>query len=217
MSQPSQRRRVVVPAFVPVVLVGLFAASPASADLVGATVGARVGGYGFRQPATETGGHTGWEDCRMNGLGLFAQANFLGLFGEAGIDTYFADAFPRSGHAHDASDGAADALAMDRSSTLVSAAVGVRMFPWLPVSPYLQLGAGVELTRVSLPEAGLEDSRVLPLGFIGVGGDLKVGRRLRLGANLRVHVMGHFEHDGSTLEPEPELAAQGQFYVSYTL
>ena len=63
------------------------------------------------------------------------------------------------------------------------------------------------------------------------GGELRLGRT-SLGASLRAHVMGHFDHDaawgahdhaaaltsdGADLTVSPEIAAQGQFYVAYRL
>ena len=69
----------------------------------------------------------------------------------------------------------------------------------------------------------------MPVGFVGVGGDLRMGYHTVLGANLRAHVMGNFEYDPAQLEmqpgwtappaadevfdPSPDAAAQMQFYV----
>jgi hypothetical protein len=69
----------------------------------------------------------------------------------------------------------------------------------------------------------------LPAGFVGIGGDLRIGDRTVLGANLRAHVMGNFAYDPDELEmqpgwtvppaaadvfdPSPDAAAQMQFYV----
>ena len=51
--------------------------------------GARIGGYGFRRDGATA--FTGkWDECRMNGVGVFAQKTVRGpLFAEAGLDTYF--------------------------------------------------------------------------------------------------------------------------------
>jgi hypothetical protein len=100
---------------------------------------------------------------------------------------------------------------------------------WL--SGYAQIGVGVELTRVAVPydDHELTDELALPVGFIGIGGDIKIASKTYLGANFRAHVMGNFDYDPAKLEmergwttppsagevfaPSPDLAAQGQFYV----
>jgi hypothetical protein len=162
-------------------------------------VGFRIGGYGFREP----GFAGGWHDCRMNGVGVFAARSVAPLVEvEAGLDAYFAAAEEEpSEHSHGA---------MDRVSTLLSVAGAVRPLPAARVSPYAQLGVGLELTRVTVE--AMESSRVLPLAFFGIGADLRVGRA-RLGMVLRIHAMGHFEHDAE-LTVEPELASQLQFYAA---
>jgi len=95
------------------------------------SVGFRIGGYGFRREGD--GSTDSWNQCRMNGLGVFANRAIRGpMFIEAGLDTYF------STHQAAATD-----LPIDRQSALVSAAIGVRtsFAPWL--HGYLQLGGGV--------------------------------------------------------------------------
>lgn len=188
-------------------------ASRAAAEVQSVGIGLRVGGYGFREPSAE--GRNGWNDCRMNGIGLFAQRLLSStFFAEVGLDGYFADSFPTDGGDAAATHGHG---AMDRRSALASVAGGFRMWPEARVAPYVQIGGGVELTRVEM--AGREDSRVLPFGFVGFGGDLRLGDHLRLGVSIRISGMGHFEHDElastSTLSVEPEFAAQAQFYARY--
>jgi hypothetical protein len=176
----------------------LLVSSAAHADRF---VGARIGGYGFRRPATD-GGRTAWDDCRMNGVGVFAQQGLpLGTFVELGLDAYFGDDFGTPGAPP----------AMDRVSGLTTLAGGVRGWPGGVFSPYVQLGLGLELTRVVID--GRDGNYALPLGFFGIGGDVRVGR-FRLGASLRVHAMGKFE---GALDPEPELASQAQFYAMMSL
>jgi hypothetical protein len=169
-------------------------------------VGFRVGGYGFREPGTDLG----WQDCRMNGVGLFAERSLVPLVSlEVGLDAYFA-------HGHDPVDEESHHdthAAMDRVSTLVSAAGLVRPLPGARVSPYVEVGLGLELTRVAVDTD--EQSYVLPLAFFGLGGDLRLGRA-RLGAVFRMHAMGHFDH-AAELSVEPELAAQLQFYAALAL
>ncbi len=215
---------------------GLAAAEPTGPGRVPAahtptplTVGARVGGYGFRRPgAVDVTGHVAWDDCRMNGVGMFARRPVGRLFAEAGADLYFAETFPiPTTH---------DDHAMDRMSGLLTVAIGADLVHTRRFVGYAQLGAGLELTRVSMTKADgevLRDQRALPLGFVGFGGELRLGARTALGASLRTHVMGHFDHDEQAgpagaaalatgtadggLDASPEIAAQGQFYVSYQL
>jgi hypothetical protein len=210
------------------------AAAPAAADPEGTPTvaakvapspygfGARVGGYGFRRDADDA--RSNWDECRMNGLGVFGQRT-LGAYAfvEAGLDLYFSESFPMQPNHGD--------LPIDRFSGLVSAAIGMRADgPWR-TSGYAQLGAGVELTHVSVPygDDSISDQMALPEGFLGIGGDLRVGDRTYLGANLRAHLMGNFAYDRDELamqpgwtsppaaaevfDPSPDLAAQAQFYV----
>jgi hypothetical protein len=186
-------------------------------------IGVRVGGYGFRQAPTAQSDHTGWTGCRMNGIGLFGERT-LGarFFVEGGLDAYFTDDTGTGFHDHDGPDMKPPWI--DRVSGLASVAGGVRLWPGARVSPYLQLGVGLEATRIKVKaEDGslIEDGLVLPFGFIGLGGDLRLGR-VRLGMSLRIHAMGTIDQrdplaPGQALEPEPELAAQGQFYAKFAL
>jgi hypothetical protein len=184
--------------------------------------GARVGGYGFRREEGDR--RNAWDECRMNGLGVFGERR-VGehFFVEGGLDLYFSESFPQP-------DNEAD-LPIDRMSGLVTAAVGLRTpGPWR-TSGFAQVGAGVEMTRVSVPygEARITDSMVLPAGFLGVGGDVDIGGRTHLGASFRAHVMGNFDYDPEDLmmqpgwtsppaadevfDPTPDAAAQVQFYL----
>jgi hypothetical protein len=198
----------------------LHASAPALAD----GFGARVGGYGFRRDRGGT--RSAWDECRMNGLGVFADHALRGpLFVEAGLDLYFSESFPQQRPAGD--------LPIDRSSGLLSAAIGARaqFTGWL--RGYVQLGAGVEATRVAVPygDAGvmIRDTKVMPEGFLGLGGDLRVGSHTYVGANLRTLVMGNFDYDPTKLQmtgtwpvppsadavfaAAPGVAAQAQFYL----
>ena len=70
----------------------------ASAEPIVENMGVRVGGYGFRE-ATHASGEgksgTGWQACRMNGLGVFANKGMgKNFFVEGGLDTYFTETFP---------------------------------------------------------------------------------------------------------------------------
>jgi hypothetical protein len=108
---------------------------------------------------------------------------------------------------------------IDRSSALATVAVGARFLTDANLSPYLQLGLGAELTQVSLPALGLEDTALLPMGFFGVGANIRVTERTMIGASLRVNAMGYYDDAQfqAELKPEIELATQGQFYATFAL
>lgn len=195
------------------------AARPATYDL-----GVRIGGYGFRRDGDARPGDE-WSECRMNGLGVFASRALPGpLFVEAGLDMY--SSIEPTG------DAAAMDLPIDRTSGLFSVAGGVRtqLAPWL--RGYLQLGAGVELTRVSVPygDDTIRDTKAMPEGFFGFGADLRIARRTYLGAAFRTLMMGNFDYTRAELDQKQEwgfstpdaavvfdaslgFAAQGQFYL----
>lgn len=186
----------------------------------GYELGVRVGGYGFRREhAASTTAQ--WDECRMNGLGVFGTRELTGpVFVEAGLDMY-------------SSIGAAQPqdLPLDRTSGLVSAAVGARtqIASWL--RGYVQLGAGVELTSLSVPYGNerIRDRKAMPEGFFGVGVDLRVARGTHVGASLRTLVMGNFDYDPARLDMDngwvaapssrevfdasPDVATQAQFYI----
>lgn len=204
-------------AWVTVGFLGISVGGVASADdnmSAGAsyTVGARVGGYGFR--STDAEGKAAWDDCRMNGIGLFGQrAMTRHLSLEAGLDTYFADETGLPGHDHGGGDADVMGEGMDRVSTIGTFGAALNLIPGYRVTPTLGAGFGVELTRVSMP-GHADASRVLPMGYIGFGVDGRVWKSMHVGANVRINAMGHFDHDDPTadMKAEPELASQGQFY-----
>ncbi len=194
----------------------LFVATSATAYAEDFELGARVGGYGFRRDNQED-----WTKCRMNGFGVFGGRALPGpLFVEAGIDMYSSLA----------PDSASD-LPISRTSGLLSTAIGARsqLATWL--RGYVQLGAGVELTRVSVPygDEKLRDSKALPEGFFGIGLDIKLAKGTYIGSSFRTLVMGNFDYDPARLEmneqwawqpqqdevfdASPDVAAQVQFYV----
>lgn len=183
-------------------------------------LGVRIGGYGFRREGDARPGH-GWTECRMNGLGVFGTRTLPGpFFVEAGLDMY------SSADVTNEMD-----LPIDRTSGLVSGAVGVRtqVASWLRA--YVQLGAGMEVTKVSVPygDQRIRDTKAMPEGFFGVGADLKIWKGTHIGATFRTLVMGSFDYDPSHLDPDggwvaaptsdevfspsTGVAAQGQFYI----
>jgi hypothetical protein len=203
---------------------------PTSGDTA---VGFRIGGYGFRREGDFRPG-AGWNECRMNGLGVFLQRDLRGpLFVEGGLDAYFTQDFIESSPSTD--------LPLDRMSGLISAAIGAhsQLTPWL--RGYVQLGAGVELTRLSVPYGDADGTqtttiradKALPEGFFGVGADVRISRGTYIGASIRMLLMGNFDYSASRLmmgnqwvaQPTadqvfaatPDLAAQGQFYLRRAL
>jgi len=181
--------------------------------------GVRVGGYGFRREGDTSSNN--WNECRMNGLGVFGQRALRGpFFVEAGLDTYFS-----------IGQGEPTDLPIDRENVLVSAAAGVRtsLTSWLHA--YAQLGTGVELARLSVPYGGstISDDKAMPEGFFGFGGDLRLAHGTYFGATIRVLVMGNFDYDPQRLQmssswvappppssvfaASPDLATQAQFYL----
>jgi hypothetical protein len=208
-----------------VALSGVAAAEPASPSVAATsdspyTMGVRVGGYGFNRENDNSS--TSWNECRMNGLGVFAQRALRGpLFVEAGLDTYFS-----------IGQGAPNDLPIDRQSALVSGAIGVRtnITPWL--RGYLQLGAGVELARLAVPYGDgstIREDKAMPDGFFGIGGDIRIAHGTFIGASVRTLVMGNFSYDpmrlqmsnqwvaapapGDVFSASPGFAEQAQFYV----
>lgn len=196
--------------------------APAVASADGPTyeLGVRIGGYGFRREGDPRPG-SGWTECRMNGLGVFGTRTLRGpFFVEAGLDMYTAADVTNPMD-----------LPIDRTSGLLSGAIGVRtqVASWLRA--YVQLGTGLEVTKVSVPygDQRIRDTKALPEGFFGVGADLKVWKGTHIGASFRTLVMGSFDYDPSKLDPaagwvaKPTaetvfdatsgVAAQGQFYV----
>lgn len=179
-------------------------------------LGARVGGYGFRRDSQQE-----WTECRMNGFGVFGGRALRGpLFVEAGLDMYSS-----------LEPALATDLPIDRTSGLVSGAIGARtqIASWL--RGYVQLGGGIELTRVSVPygDDRIRDNKVMPEGFFGIGFDIKLAKSTHLGSSFRTLLMGNFDYDPANLEMKdawawqpsadvvfdasPDVATQVQFYV----
>ncbi len=200
-----------------VTLVTLAIPLGASAEPIVENMGMRVGGYGFREATQAFGDEksgTGWQACRMNGIGVFANKSLnKRFFVEGGFDTYFADGFP-TGEAMGTYN-----TPIDRSSALLTAAAGARFSNGTRLTPYLQVGIGAELTQVSLPALALEDTALLPMGFFGAGANIRVTDSLQVGASFRVNAMGYYDDAQfqTELSPALELATQGQFYASFAL
>ena len=186
-------------------------------------VGARVGGWGYRREG-DPQAVEGWRAGRMNGVGVFASRALRGrVFVEAGLDLYASDNTVLGSPSTD--------VAADRLSGLATTAIGARLplTSWL--RGFVQVGGGVELTRVSVAY-GMErvrDRRVFPEGFLGAGLDLRVARGTYLGASFRMLATGVYEYDRERLDqsagwvttPTADevfdasagMAAQGQFFL----
>lgn len=182
--------------------------------------GARIGGYGFRDPD----GGVAWDACRMNGFGVFGTLDVNKyLYGELSADFY-------------AATPAVVSQGLDRTSTHALTGVGLRMLPDLFITPFVVVGGGAEYTRVQMP-AGKVDA-VYPMGYIGLGGDLNVTRELKLGATVRMLATTRptfaSTRDGGSLygasseaaltgqgsteaEMQFDIASQAQFFVRYAL
>ena len=168
--------------------------------------GARVGGYGFRAPATGK-----WDDCRMQGVGVFGTLDFgRHVFVELAVDSYQAVAAAETG--------------MDRVSVLGTSAVGLRMFPDFAVTPNVHAGGGVEWTRVE--DMGARKEGLYPVGFLGLGLEANLVSSFRLGANLRMVGMAHpkereamkgVEGPAKGVEMEFQPASQVQLFARYVL
>lgn len=192
----------------------VFSSSAAMAETY--DMGVRIGGYGFRREGEQI-----WDECRMNGFGIFGGRKLAGpLFVEAGLDMYGS-----------VGEGQPSDLPIDRASGLLSTAIGARtqVFSWL--RGYVQLGGGVELTSVSVPygEQRISEKKALPQGFFGVGIDIRFAKGTYGGASFRTHVMGNFDYDPQRLEmsqgwlaapsssevfdASADVAAQVQFYI----
>ena len=180
-------------------------------------IGIRVGGYGFREIANDES--TRWTDCRMDGLGLFNTYELGGgFFTEAGLDYY--QAIGR----------VVDEEGMDRISVSAIGAIGFRMFPWFVISPYVQLGGGVEYSKVTWTGFETENNGFHPVGFLGIGSDVNIGDHVRLGMNIRALMMAGFpppehgpahQHGGvhfhSPSDAEAAAAGQVQFFFRYQI
>ncbi len=168
-----------------------FATEAASDEGMEFGLGARIGGYGFRDQA---GGGTGWNDCRMDGAGLFGTLDVTRhFFGEVSGDLY-----------HATGTTVADE-GMDRSSVHALGAVGARLLPGYFFTPYLQVGGGAEFTKVAMD--GKSDRFTLPEGFFGLGGELN-WKQLHFGATLRFATMGHPVHEYGVGQQDEGVAHQ---------
>ncbi len=200
---------------------------PATSSTSRFDVGARVGGWGYRREGDPTPVQ-GWRAGRMNGVGVFgSRAVTQRLVVEIGLDLYASDTLLLASPSTD--------VPVDRMSGLVTTAIGARLplASWL--RGFVQIGGGLELTRVSVPygDQRIRDSRAFPAGFLGAGLDLKIARGTYLGGAFRMLAMGTFHYDRERLDmsagwvttPTADevfdatagLAAQGQFFLRHEL
>jgi hypothetical protein len=201
------------------VAIPLLASSIAAAEPV-YDMGARIGGYGFRREGDNSS--EGWTECQMGGIGVFGSRSFAGpLFVEAAIDAYTSRG-----------EGLESDLPISRMSGFATVAGGARtdITSWL--RGYVQVGGGLELTRVSVPygEETIRDTKAMPMGFVGVGAEFRVGKKTYFGMNVRTNAMGNFNYKREDLEMKQDwgftqpdkgevfddsldFSAQGQFFV----
>lgn len=168
-------------------------------------LGVRIGGYGFRQ--LNTNNTQDWENCRMDGAGVFGTLRLTdNLYAEMSTDLYFAtNQTLQSG--------------IDRISMHTVAALGARFAPDFIISPLIQIGGGAEYTWVEI--FGTRDQSVVPVGFIGAGGELNIAD-FHLGITARFNAMQlpSYVSDPSSSEPleyNTQVAGQMLFSVRYTL
>ena len=169
--------------------------------------GARIGGYGFRHVKNDK---LSWDDCRMNGVGLFATLDYnRRFFAELSVDYYHAT-------------GKTVASGMDRMSMFLLGAVGTRFLRDFFLTPYLQAGIGPEWTKIEV--GGRQRTALLAAPFLGVGVEANLGR-FKLGTHLRTFAMGVPDHLGHGTGSHPhaggdvpityEVAGEMQFFARY--
>lgn len=158
-------------------------------------LGARIGGHGFRHVRNE---RLSWNDCRMDGAGVFATLDVTKhFFGELSLDFYHAT-------------GKTVGSGMDRLSLYVLGAVGARFLPDFIVSPYIQAGIGPEWTKLEVGDH--VSSTMLAAPFLGVGGEINLGA-LKLGGHIRSYAMGLPDH--LRVEGEHSHGADGGMHLRY--
>ncbi len=180
---------------------------PTSSLTLSPAIGARIGGYGFRQ--LNQSGELDFFNCRMNGTGLFATLDITRhLFTELSADYYHAESSTL-------------ASGIDRLSFHTQAAIGARLLPELWISPFIQAGGGAEWTRVEV--FGRRDSGVHPVGFMGVGAELNIAS-FHFGMTVRANAMQLPKYDWrdsvegqNAVSYETETAGQVLFSMRYTL
>ncbi len=166
-------------------------------------LGARVGGYGFRDVDEE--GDLTWERCRMNGVGVFTTLDMgAHFFTEASIDVYHTTGEPTKN-------------GIDRLAVHALVSVGARFFPEWWVSPHVQFGGGAEFSSAEI--YGAEAHSVAPIGFLGIGGELTFWESFRPGMAIRSHLMPIPEYDWKTAQGDvrwkTEVAGQALFYARF--
>lgn len=186
------------------------AGADASAQTGGLTlrpaIGFRLGGYGFRE--VNENGNLDWQACRMDGVGVFGTLDITRrLYVELSADMYHAISDPIE-------------QGLDRLSLHAVTAAGVRLAPDLIISPFIQVGGGVEWTRVEV--YGQRDSALFPVGFLGVGGELNLDP-VMLGLTARANAMQLPVYDWEagaserSVQYETEVAGQLLFSLRYVM
>lgn len=165
------------------------------------SIGARVGGYGFRHVTDNQ--LIGWDNCRMNGVGVFGNLDFASdTYAELSVDLYHATAQPIT-------------QGLDRLSLHTFGVLGYRMMPDALITPNVHIGGGMEWTKVEV--FGNTDTRFAPVGFVGAGGEINV-REFHFGLAIRAHLMQLPEYqwnNATEVTYETEAAAQMIFTARY--
>lgn len=166
-------------------------------------LGARIGGYGFRQVNDE--GNLDFESCRMNGSGVFL-TNELGknVYTELAVDFYNAIAEPMQN-------------GIDRISLHTTFAGGIKFFPKSLITPNVHIGGGAEWTSAEVYGARIQT--IAPVVFIGAGGEINFGD-LKAGLSIRSNAMQLPEYawqNDKTVTWHTEVAGQALFWVRYVL
>lgn len=182
---------------------GSVASSVENTDYWRIGMGGRVGGYGFRQVNEE--GNLDFENCRMNGMGIFLTSEFgEHAYSELAVDFYHTIAEPqRNG--------------VDRLSVHTTLALGLKFLPHRFISPLVEVGGGVELTSAEV--YGVRQDAIAPIGFLGIGGELNFGD-LKAGMAIRTNAMQVPEYgwnESESLQWRTEVAGQAIFWMRYVL
>lgn len=173
------------------------------------SIGARIGGYGFRQ-LNEQGDALAWQACRMNGVGVYGDLELpWNAYAQLSGDFYHAIAKSMN-------------EGLDRLSFLAEASLGWRLMPEALITPNIHFGGGAEWTWVSV--FGREQTRWTPVGFMGLGGEINL-ERLHFGGTIRANAMRLPDYDwraggGDTeraLDWRTEVAGQVLFSVRYDI
>ena len=186
------------------------------------SVGARIGGYGFRRDGNTS--FTGeWNECRMNGVGVFVRRRSTARSSSRAGST-------RTSRRRITSRRTSRSIAQ---SVLVSAAIGVRSHftSWLDWLRPARCRCGARPScRSRTPTTRSAQTRSCPRASSGSAATSSSTRAVHVGASIRTLVMGNFNYDPARLDMNnqmwtstptadqvfsatPTLATQVQFFL----